>query len=84
MNYNNVKITILGHTCSGKSTYAQLIAKTLSNADIPLEIKDDISDGKLVISTNSARLKRLANNLKNSNGKVIIETKQARRTEKII
>ena len=83
--YRNVKITILGHACSGKSTYACLIGKALGDADIPFEIREhDGSDSRLVLSTNRARLKSLSDAFKNDGGKVIIEVKQAKRTENIV
>lgn len=80
--YYNVKIVVLGHACSGKSTYAQYIADVLSKKNIPVEVRD--CDKPIDKSTMRKRLEGLADRLKQEDSKVIIETKQANRSEKIL
>jgi len=85
MNSSNVKITILGHPCSGKSTYALCISEMLKKHGVDVDLRDKeiyIPVGETT-SHLKKRLRFLAKSLKNQDGRVIIETQQAKRREKI-
>ncbi len=81
--YHTVKITVLGHVASGKSTYARFIANALSKKGIPVELKDD-DIKEISNSLMKRRFGALSDMMKKNNEKVIIQTLQARRTEKIV
>jgi adenylate kinase family enzyme len=85
MKNHNLKILIWGHVGSGKSTFASLISEALTKADIPNEVRDANDLNKpLTKKAIEKSLRSLSQDFKYSDTKVIIETKMAKRTEKIV
>ena len=98
MNNHDIKIKVIGHVGSGKSTYAALIALALVDEGIECDVVDVDGDPvvrRLPLPHNKTavvcfgvnidrRLKALRKSMKAEKSKVVIETVQVARTKKVV